>query len=705
MNDEKKPINYIVIFNLIFAAIVIALGLYVMLFTDMYNREYRDHIRDLSDNWQTLSGHSIDTDYFSLKDCDGVAEIVKPLPKDITDNDDLCFESDNVNLEVYINNELKYSYETTENLTGMGYGYAFHTVGLNRDMKGKLLRFKYTSVTPQSNRGKITNIYVGPAADYIHKNIADNILSFLLTLLIIFFGAALILVWAGISKKSDLPVDILDLGVASVLMGFWLMSNIKVMQLLSGKVILWRVIDRMAIILAMYPFIRFFNSITRLKRKIYIYLAFLQTTGLGVSLLVMRYIFGIDTLVSFSKIQMLMVLVTFMIVAAMHIENFHFCRKNSLPLEHKGVYVGISFLFLCGFVEAILYLFKGGYKANGTFIMVGMLFFTISVLLQFINWWITDQAAMDRDRFVNRSLQFAVSSKNPVESIKLLLEYMGKEMGARRTVIFEEIKDGIFENTYEWYQEGQYPLPKEMSVIPYKGFVDQIYDRMLMEEKYVQIEDVEKIKSEFPTLYGMLKKAGTFRLVAGALRSEDHLIGIFCMADIPPENFKNITEIMGIISYFFAQFINQRKEQERILFYSYHEPLSGAKNRSALKEFVEQKLDMAQAFGYVICEITGLREINENLGHDVGDDIVVKVAAALMEAFGDENVYRTTGEEFVCFGFESDETFFENDVERARRLINDKECKVAIGACYCSNGTMDLKNVARYARSLLEQDT
>ena len=705
MNDEKKGINYIVIYNLIFAALVIALGLYVMLFTDMFDRDYRDHIRDLSDNWQTLSGHKIDTDYYSLKDCDGEAEIIKPIPKEVTDNDDLCFESDNVNLEVYINDELKYSYETKENLTGMGYGYAFHTVGMTRDMKGKILRLKFRSVTPQSNRGKITNIYMGPAADYIHKNIADNILSFLLTLLIIFFGAALILVWAGISKKSDLPVDILDLGVASVLMGFWLMSNIKIMQLLTGKVILWRVIDRMAIILAMYPFIRFFNSVTRLKRRFYVYLAFFQTVGLGAALLVMRYIFGIDTLVSFSKIQMFSVLITFMIVAAMQVENFNFCKKNSLPLEHKGVYIGMAFLFLCAFAEALLYLFKGGYKANGTIIMVGMLFFTISVLLQFINWWISDQAAMDRDRFVNRSLQFAVSSKNPVDSIKLLLEYMGKEMGARRTVIYEDMNDGSFQNTYEWYQEGQYPLSKEMLVIPYKGFVDQIYDRMLTEEKYVQIEDVEKIKTELPILYEKLKKIGTFRLVAGALRSEDHLIGIFCMGDIPPENFKNITEIMGIISYFFAQFINQRKEQERILFYSYHEPLSGAKNRSALKEFTEQKLDLSQAFGYVICEITGLKEINENMGHDYGDNIVVKVSECLREAFGDENVYRVSGEEFVCFGFESDETFFGNDVERAKRLLREKECNVAIGSAYCSNGTMDLKNVARYVRSVMEQCT
>ena len=145
-------------------------------------------------------------------------------------------------------------------------------------------------------------------------------------------------------------------------------------------------------------------------------------------------------------------------------------------------------------------------------------------------------------------------------------------------------------------------------------------------------------------------------------------------------------------------------EQEKVLFYSYHDAVSGAKNRNALKEYTEEKLDISQAFGYVICEIVKLKEINEVYGHDAGDAIVEGTAAIMMETFGEDNVYRLSGEEFIAFGFEIDETYFNNDIERMKRLFNDKEYNIFVGAAYCSNGTTDLKNVTRYAHNLLEKE-
>ena len=74
------------------------------------------------------------------------------------------------------------------------------------------------------------------------------------------------------------------------------------------------------------------------------------------------------------------------------------------------------------------------------------------------------------------------------------------------------------------------------------------------------------------------------------------------------------------------------------------------------------------------------------------------IARSLMDTFGEENVYRQSGEEFIAFGFESDETFFENDVERVRRILSDKDYTTLLGFVYCANGTTDLRNVRRYAR-------
>jgi diguanylate cyclase (GGDEF)-like protein len=704
MNKEKKALSRIVIYNLIYAAIVIAIGVYALFFTDVFDTSYMQNLRDFSEGWSGPNGLSSNIDEYAAPRPDMKVFFIKNLPDDIRDGDDLCFEATNAYIRVDLDGTELYRFDGEENLTGKGYGTVYHIIGLSPEMSGKRLTINYFIAGAANNGYDISEIYIGPAMDYFHMNLKDNQVSVILTLLIIFFGGLLILMWAGIADKDSFPIDILDFGVGSALIGIWLLACTRVVQLITGTVYEWRILGRMTVILAMYPFVRFFNSTTRLKRKSYEYLAFYLTMGLEVLMILLRFTAGVDVAKSFTVFETIMITLTFVIVLVLLLDNLFYCRRNNIPMEQKGTYLGMAALFICCFTELIVYSISVVSIPFGTFVRLGMLLFILSVLIQFINWWMRDQAAVDRDRFVNRSLQFAVSSKNPEESIRLLLEYMGKELGARRTVIFEDMDNGFFQNTYEWFVEGEVPLPKEQSVVPYEGYIDQIYDRMFLEDRYIEIEDVEKIKTIYPNLYERLKEIGTIGMVASPLKSEGRLIGIFCVGDILPKNLKNITEIMGIISYFFAQFISQRKERERILYYSYHDPLSGTKNRSALKEFTDEKLDMSQAFGYLICEIWGLKAINDRRGHDVGDEIVRVVAKCLMDAFGEDNVYRISGEEFVCYGFESDETYFENDVERARRLLNDAHCSTSIGSVYCSNGTTDLDNVKRYAHRLLERE-
>ena len=160
----------------------------------------------------------------------------------------------------------------------------------------------------------------------------------------------------------------------------------------------------------------------------------------------------------------------------------------------------------------------------------------------------------------------------------------------------------------------------------------------------------------------------------------------------------------NLMTYFFAKFIGQRKDYEKLIYYSDHDPVSGAMNRSAMREFAEHRMDYSQSFGYVICEVAGLREINDNIRPENTEAILRNTARCLMDAFGDENVYAVSGEEFVCFGFENDEYYFMNDLERAKRALSEKECRTFIGACYCTNGTSDIMTVIRYARQLLVKD-
>jgi len=80
--------------------------------------------------------------------------------------------------------------------------------------------------------------------------------------------------------------------------------------------------------------------------------------------------------------------------------------------------------------------------------------------------------------------------------------------------------------------------------------------------------------------------------------------------------------------------------------------MTGAKNRNAYLEDVriadpdikEGKLTFATA----VFDITGLKEINDTMGHECGDRAIIDSARILREVFGRDNTYRTGGDEFVA---------------------------------------------------------
>ena len=107
--------------------------------------------------------------------------------------------------------------------------------------------------------------------------------------------------------------------------------------------------------------------------------------------------------------------------------------------------------------------------------------------------------------------------------------------------------------------------------------------------------------------------------------------------------------------------------------------MTGAKNRNAYLEDVgladpdikEGKLTFAVA----VFDITGLKEINDNQGHECGDRAITDSARILREVFGRDNTYRTGGDEFVAavrFAAEKDMRKSFERIESLLREINSE---------------------------------
>ena len=100
--------------------------------------------------------------------------------------------------------------------------------------------------------------------------------------------------------------------------------------------------------------------------------------------------------------------------------------------------------------------------------------------------------------------------------------------------------------------------------------------------------------------------------------------------------------------------INERREAESQLNYlAYHDPLTGLANRRYFIERLEASLvDAARKnnrLAVLFIDLDQFKQVNDSLGHGVGDELLISVAAGLCEHVGlIDMLARLGGDEFIC---------------------------------------------------------
>ncbi|WP_432642462.1 GGDEF domain-containing protein [Acidaminococcus sp.] len=94
---------------------------------------------------------------------------------------------------------------------------------------------------------------------------------------------------------------------------------------------------------------------------------------------------------------------------------------------------------------------------------------------------------------------------------------------------------------------------------------------------------------------------------------------------------------------------SEKRKEESLLYASHTDELTQCRNRRAYLEDVQTTLAMHMPFVYVAMDVNGLKQVNDTIGHEGGDELLKGAASCMKQCFGSYGkVYRMGGDEFAA---------------------------------------------------------
>ena len=193
------------------------------------------------------------------------------------------------------------------------------------------------------------------------------------------------------------------------------------------------------------------------------------------------------------------------------------------------------------------------------------------------------------------------------------------------------------------------------------SWFDTIADKdclIIREEK-----DWDYIKRINRLWYDNLRDAGVTSIVFFPLRYDDEILGFIWATNFDTSNTMRIKETLELTTFFISSKLSSYKMVEYLKKLSYTDQLTELPNRIACTEMINSLIRKKESFTVVSIDINGFKSINDTLGFDTGNKVLIEIAAR-WKAIADANlsgthdhIARMGGDEFVLIiqNYRSDE--------------------------------------------------
>ena len=292
----------------------------------------------------------------------------------------------------------------------------------------------------------------------------------------------------------------------------------------------------------------------------------------------------------------------------------------------------------------------------------------------------TAQSNLAAEKKLTACIENLVMNDDFTAAINSILNTIIEHYNADRAYIFEfDWEKDVTRNTYEVCREGVTPEIDNLQNLPIAVVAVWVNTFLNGEKKITVIEDVDALKDDPARRieYDCLHPQGIKSLITVPIFTDGKLHGFLGVDN--PRTHMDAPELLSQVTYIAANELQKRMLTETLTKKSYQDPLTGLNNRLAYDEMLEQLCGKEFPVGVCFLDLNGLKWINDNLGHDMGNKAIHKVCVILEEYFPKNTLYRISGDEFVILWPEVDYQVFMDAAENLRTALSDEGNIAAFG--------------------------
>jgi diguanylate cyclase (GGDEF)-like protein len=174
--------------------------------------------------------------------------------------------------------------------------------------------------------------------------------------------------------------------------------------------------------------------------------------------------------------------------------------------------------------------------------------------------------------------------------------------------------------------------------------------------------------------------------------------------DNPPrEKMENISVLFQIMGHFITLLLRRCENFKQMEHMSFYDELTGFGNRHAMDAYLEM-LSPEKSIGIVYCDVTGLKMVNDALGHKAGDALLIRACECIKETYAEFTQYRIGGDEIlvICSGITEEEL-----LEREQKLKENMErhsVALAVGYAWRRDGRINIDKLLTEADQRMYAD-